>query len=155
MSKLTEILYRDCGSKEWYVGGILVDSYDPRIRNKFNYKDSLLSWINDHAGKYSREHYMKDLEKMFPEHNFIDASVAIYMLSEDILEIKFVKADGTERVMECTTDPDLIPKEHQPKGESNRKENPNQVRVFSFTDGGWRSFNVNRLLDWQLVDDEY
>lgn len=57
--------------------------------------------------------------------------------------VTFTKKDGTERVMECTTNPELVPAE--PVTESltpKREKKPNEevMPVYDIKAKGWRSF---------------
>lgn len=66
-------------------------------------------------------------------------------------EIRFTKADGTERVMKATRDPSLIPESKSPK--TRKKEKAGIISVFDLDKGEWRSFNVLRFLDGKVLDD--
>ena len=64
--------------------------------------------------------------------------------------VKFVKSDGSEREMVCTTNPDHIPTSSLPKTAgtpiSKKKIDPNLFTVFDIEKGEWRSFKADRLL---------
>ena len=67
-------------------------------------------------------------------------------LASDVVTITFSKKDGTDRVMKCTRSPNLIPTEHQPKGETQVvTESTDNIRVFDVEANGWRSFNFSTL----------
>ena len=67
-------------------------------------------------------------------------------LASGIEIIKFMKKDGTERVMKCTRNSNLIPVEHQPKGETQQiTESTDNIRVFDVEKQAWRSFNYSSL----------
>jgi len=76
----------------------------------------------------------------------------IEALMTGVCNIKFTKSDGTERVMKCTRNTDLIPESFRPKG-SEYKRNPNQVCVYDIEKCGWRSFNMNNLISMDLDPD--
>lgn len=65
--------------------------------------------------------------------------------------VTFTKVDGTERVMECTLNTDLIPEDKQPvesKPKSDgtpKKESTEVIRVFAFDVQEWRSFRVDSV----------
>jgi len=84
-------------------------------------------------------------------------------LHEGIVEVKFTKKDGTDRVMNCTKVPHLIPKEKQPKpvptvdeqGNAlpivERAERPLQlITVFDVDKQEWRSFNYGTIKSIKL-----
>jgi len=63
--------------------------------------------------------------------------------------VTFTKVDGTERVMNCTLKPELLP-EAKPlaEGKTPRKESTTSIRVFDNDLKEWRSFttkNVTRV----------
>jgi len=63
--------------------------------------------------------------------------------------VTFTKVDGTERVMNCTLKPELLP-EAKPlaEGKTPRKESTTSIRVFDLEKQEWRSFttkNVTRV----------
>jgi len=63
--------------------------------------------------------------------------------------VTFTKQDGTERVMNCTLKPELLP-EAKPlqEGKTPRKESTTSIRVYDLEKQEWRSFttkNVTRV----------
>lgn len=63
--------------------------------------------------------------------------------------VTFTKVDGTERVMNCTLKPELLP-EAKPlaEGKTPRKESTTSIRVYDLEKKEWRSFttkNVTRV----------
>lgn len=73
------------------------------------------------------------------------------VLTKQTVEVTFTKVNGDIRVMECTLNPEVLPKvvvnEDKPKRE---KKNPeNSLAVYDVKAEGWRSFvikNVNKVL---------
>lgn len=73
------------------------------------------------------------------------------VLAKQTVEVTFTKVNGDIRVMECTLNPEVLPKvvvnEDKPKRE---KKNPeNSLAVYDVKAEGWRSFiikNVNKVL---------
>lgn len=70
------------------------------------------------------------------------------LLQEGPVTVTFLKKDGTERTMRCTTNvkdflpsPNVVP--DAPK--TPRKVNPNQVRVWDLDKEAWRSFNYESV----------
>jgi hypothetical protein len=54
--------------------------------------------------------------------------------------VTFVKKDGTERVMNCTLQPDLLPAVELKEDKEPRKINDNVMAVYDLDSKGWRSF---------------
>jgi hypothetical protein len=73
------------------------------------------------------------------------------LVSENHLEVTFVKRDGTERTMLCTTDSSSIPEERRPIGESKVKENTDILRVYDLENDGWRSFRVDSVMSFNVA----
>ena len=57
------------------------------------------------------------------------------------VRVTFTKADGTERVMVCTQNPDLMNIAMAEYSEDPRPQTDN-VRVYDIEASGWRSFNM-------------
>jgi hypothetical protein len=71
------------------------------------------------------------------------------MLRTEKVNVTFTKADGTERVMYCTLNPDLLPKV-EPKAElkegaKTRKENTTALKVYDLEKSEWRSFTIKKV----------
>lgn len=61
-------------------------------------------------------------------------------------DVKFIKANGEERLMNCTLKEDMIPSDQMPKTDGNSKStNDNLVIAFDLGIKAWRSFNVDRV----------
>lgn len=74
-------------------------------------------------------------------------------VSPEGVSVKFIKKDGTERVMKCTTNMLLIPEDKHPKkiDESSpdykpRKVNESVIPVFDMEKSEWRSFTKDSLV---------
>lgn len=63
--------------------------------------------------------------------------------------VKFLKTDGTERIMTCTLNEDIVPQ--TVKEESNTKEprkvNEEVLPVWDTEKNGWRSFRVDSVIE--------
>jgi hypothetical protein len=63
------------------------------------------------------------------------------ILKEGLATVIFTKKDGTERVMKCTLNGELIPEEFIPKETTKvRKVNEEVISVFDIEFNGWKSF---------------
>jgi hypothetical protein len=67
-------------------------------------------------------------------------------LKSGVVRVNFTKANGDEREMICTKNPDLFTPPES-KG-SNRTPNPDVIVVWDLDNDGWRSFRVDSVLDW-------
>jgi hypothetical protein len=67
-------------------------------------------------------------------------------LRSEIVELKFTKKDGTERIMKCTLAEQKIPAENAPKGVE-RAKSDEAVAVFDLENNGWRSFRWDSLTE--------
>lgn len=65
--------------------------------------------------------------------------------TEERVEIKFTKTDGTERVMNCTLKEGVVPP-HEKKTERTKKVNENVLPVFDIDKKEWRSFRLDSIL---------
>ncbi len=60
-------------------------------------------------------------------------------LKKGVMEVTFVRKDGSERVMKCTQLWDFIPEDMKPVN-GDMVYDENQVRVFDLEKQQWRSF---------------
>ena len=82
----------------------------------------------------------------------------VEMLQVGPVTVTFTKKDGTERVMNCTLQPEVLPL--APIHESNtnspvnfpkvKKENPNIVSVYDLAALGWRSFTLKNVTNVKI-----
>ena len=75
-------------------------------------------------------------------------------LQTEIVQLKFIKADGSERHMVCTKSIIHIPAEFHPKTDKVVKldENGNPIEtdlvtVWDMESKGWRSFNFGKVIE--------
>ena len=69
----------------------------------------------------------------------------INMLNNGIVNVKFTKTDGSERVMKCTLMESFV-KPHEKKTDREKKENDNIVSVWDIEKEGWRSFRYDSII---------
>ena len=67
------------------------------------------------------------------------------MLSIDTVTVTFTKKDGTDRVMNCTTNPTVVPKVEIKEGATPRKQSETTMRVFDTDIKEWRSFTTKSI----------
>ena len=66
------------------------------------------------------------------------------------VRVTFTKVDGTERVMLCTQNPDLMNIAMAEYNEDPRPQTDN-VRVYDVEASGWRSFNIPTVKSFEVV----
>lgn len=75
-------------------------------------------------------------------------------LRERILEVTFIKKDGTERIMKCTLRPDLLPAQTDLEEQvEKRKPNPDVIAVWDLEANGWRSFRHDSIMMFTYVEE--
>lgn len=70
------------------------------------------------------------------------------LLKEQVVEIKFHKADGSLRTMLATLKPQALPAITE-SASNTRTENPDVLAVWDTQVQGWRSFRWDRLQSYQ------
>lgn len=59
--------------------------------------------------------------------------------------LTFTKKDGSLRVMQCTLNPDILPKVEIKEDRPERKKPENTIAVYDLEANGWRSFTINSV----------
>lgn len=78
------------------------------------------------------------------------------MLALGPVTVIFTKKDGTERVMECTTNPELVPvdlneeKAHNNDIKKERKVNEDVCPVYDLQSKAWKSFRFDSIKEVRL-----
>lgn len=76
-----------------------------------------------------------------------DISLVREHLLDGVVEVKFKKADGSIRTMQCTQAEYLLPpttkKSNHPQGET--------IIVYDLDSEGWRSFRIDRFIEAELI----
>jgi hypothetical protein len=77
-------------------------------------------------------------------------------MKQNICEVTFQKADGTKRVMECTLINEMLPPTKAELGEETkpRAKNPKNLPVLETKTNEWRSFNLDTILDFKIINNE-
>ena len=76
------------------------------------------------------------------------------LLKRKIVQIKFKKKDGTERVMKCTLQEDIVPV-YEKKTERVKKANDEVLAVWDLEKDSFRSFKLDSLIDYQIIEEGY
>lgn len=66
-----------------------------------------------------------------------------------VVRVLFIKTDGSEREMYCTTCKDLIPEINRVSGTSKRAPNPNVKTVFDLEKKEWRCFRYDSVIEFE------
>jgi hypothetical protein len=67
------------------------------------------------------------------------------VLQTETVTVTFTKKDGTTRVMNCTTNPSVVPKVEIKEGSTPRKQSETTMRVFDTDIKEWRSFTTKSI----------
>ena len=67
------------------------------------------------------------------------------LLQNNEITVTFEKKDGTERVMKCTLNKDLMPKQEVNEDKKERKVNEEVLAVFDTEKQAFRSFRLDSL----------
>ena len=75
----------------------------------------------------------------------------IGFLSVAVLEVRFKKVNGDDRVMLCTLDPTRIPEQTDEEKTKTTKKNDSVLAVWDVEKEGWRSFKVDNVYSTRKV----
>ena len=76
---------------------------------------------------------------------------AISMLKMGPATVVFTKKDGTERTMQCTLEPDALPKVVVTEDKkADRKKSDTSIAVYDIEAKGWRSFTVRSVKQFKF-----
>lgn len=70
----------------------------------------------------------------------MEKSKVLDMLKNEVVDLEFVKKDGTLRTMTCTLREDKLPKQIDLEESIGKKANDSVLAVFDLINQGWRSF---------------
>ncbi len=76
------------------------------------------------------------------------------LLKKKVVNVKFKKKDGSERVMKCTLLSDLVPL-YEKKTERTRPENEGALAVWDLEKEAFRSFKIDSVIDYQIIEEGY
>jgi hypothetical protein len=79
-------------------------------------------------------------------------------LRSNVLEVLFVKADGSDRLMRCTLRIDLLPATYLAESEKEgafHRENKDIIACWDVERGGWRSFRIDSIKYASIASDAY
>ena len=76
------------------------------------------------------------------------------LLKRKIVQITFKKKDGTERIMKCTLQEDLVPI-YEKKTERVKKQNDETLAVWDLEKDSFRSFKLDSVIDYRAIEEGY
>jgi hypothetical protein len=73
------------------------------------------------------------------------------VLKQSPAKVTFTKKDGSNRVMQCTLDPTLLPQKTLTENTKPRKSNENTMSVYDLDAENWRSFIIKNVTSVELT----
>ena len=77
------------------------------------------------------------------------------LLQQNVLEIKFKKVDGTERVMCCSLNQEIVPISENKTPKKVKKDNDNVIAVWDLEKESFRSFRLDSLINYTIFKEGY
>ena len=71
-------------------------------------------------------------------------------LRENIVQVNFIKKDGTQRNMRCTLRPDLLPQQTDIEEAVSKTPNADVLAVWDLDKEGWRSFRYDSIIGFTV-----
>jgi len=75
------------------------------------------------------------------------------LLKNDVLEVVFIKTDGSVREMRCTLQEKFV-EAYDKKTDKVKPENDSTVSVWDLDNSGWRSFRVDSIQSVSIVESD-
>ena len=74
-------------------------------------------------------------------------------LSRSVAKVIFNKSDGSTRIMNCTLISEFLPEKRLDESVRHvpRRENDEVLAVWDIDSNGWRSFNVNSVIEVEYI----
>lgn len=73
------------------------------------------------------------------------------LLTERNVKITFTKKDGTERVMNCTLNPDVIPLIESVQDKREKSKEKDYMAVYDVDLKAWRSFIIKNVKEFEFT----
>lgn len=73
------------------------------------------------------------------------------LLKSEVLEVNFIKTDGTKRRLICTLLPGYLPAQQDIEEQIKRK-NENIVCAWDIENQGWRSFRIDSIIEYSKYE---
>jgi hypothetical protein len=75
------------------------------------------------------------------------------LLKERPVKITFTKKDGTERVMNCTLDPSVLPLVESVQDKREKDKEKDYIAVYDIDLKAWRSFVIKNVKEFEFTLD--
>lgn len=75
-------------------------------------------------------------------------------LFKNIVNVTFIKKDGTQRNMRCTLRADLLPPQTDLEEAVSKLPFPTSLAVWDLDNDGWRSFRYDSIIGFTIEPDE-
>ena len=75
----------------------------------------------------------------------------ILQLKDNVCEVNFTKLNGEVRIMKCTLQDSYIP---ETTSETTKKPNTDILSVWDIEKGAWRSFRVDSLNSFEVLQED-
>ena len=74
-------------------------------------------------------------------------------LSKSVAKVVFNKSDGSTRIMNCTLISEFLPQKKLDESVRHvpRRENDEVLAVWDLDNEGWRSFNINSVIEVEYI----
>jgi hypothetical protein len=72
------------------------------------------------------------------------------LIRSGIVEVKFTKVDGSERVLKCTLQPQYLPESVEKEGI--KVKNEEVQSVWDIDSNGWRSFRFDSVKEFKVIE---
>ncbi len=77
-------------------------------------------------------------------------AILVEGLKKNVIKVTFTKVNGDERIMRCTLHDSILPEQNI--GGIKKKENLDVLSVWDLDNNGWRSFRLDSVTDYQVVE---
>ena len=77
-------------------------------------------------------------------------AILVEGLKKNVIKVTFTKVNGDERVMRCTLHDSIFPEQNI--SGIKKKENLDVLSVWDLDNNGWRSFRLDSVIDYQVVE---
>ena len=87
---------------------------------------------------------------------FFKNEVEVLLGEGHTVEVTFTKTDGTERTMLCTRNPNVIAEHYtapEKKSDKTNTPNPDVIVVFDLDKTSWRSFRIDSIKSYAIVEE--
>lgn len=77
------------------------------------------------------------------------------LLQKNVLQVKFKKIDGSQRVMCCSLNQEIVPISENKTPKKVKQDNENVIAVWDLEKESFRSFRLDSLIDYTIFREGY